>query len=75
MFIKGRLSKQMDNADINTIFYEGEQKNLAAIRSDEVFHMALVQMKTRKDHVDQVFEFIVNRKGKTKSLVMIILEH
>lgn len=61
---QGSTVEQMDNAGINTIFYE-----------DEIFHMALVQMKSRTDHVDQAFEFIVNRKGGTMSFIMIILEH
>lgn len=58
---------QMSDIDVNNMFYEDAQKNLVAIESEDIFHMALIQMIFESSHADnpnKTFEFIVTLKGK-----------
>lgn len=58
---------QMSDADVNIMFYEDAQKNLVAIQSEEIFHMALIQMmykRSRENSPNKTFQFIVMPKGK-----------
>lgn len=65
---------RMSNADVDIMFYEDAEKNLVATQSEDIFHMALIQMmyeKSRENDVNKVFKFIVMRKGKAMSFIMV----